>query len=69
MAPLKPIFAKASTAARLLDLTENEFKELVQEGHLPKPSNIGGIYARWDVEMLKRILSGHASDGMEDVRW
>lgn len=69
MAAPKPLFAKASTAARLLDMTKNEFEELVQNGHLPQASNIGGIHARWDVEMLQRILSGHASDGMEDVRW
>lgn len=69
MAELKPMFAKAATAARMLDLTTEEFERLVSQGSLPKPTLIGGDHTRWDLQEIYRILSGQAVDGMEDVTW
>lgn len=63
-----PIFASEATAARLLDMKPGEFRQLVEDGHLPRPRDIGGL-RRWDVAELRRIASGDAVEGMGDVRW
>jgi hypothetical protein len=45
-----------------------EFRGLVDDGVLPKPTKIGG-YERWDVEKLQRIARGEAADGIGEVNW
>ncbi|WP_249777771.1 hypothetical protein [Pontivivens nitratireducens] len=39
-----------------------EFRKLVDDGVLPKPTKIGG-FERWDVEQLQCIARGDAVDG------
>jgi predicted DNA-binding transcriptional regulator AlpA len=62
------LFAGERTAAQLLDMRPADFLALVDEGHLPRPREIGGL-KRWDVEELRRIITGEAAEGMGDVRW
>lgn len=62
------LFASERTAARLFDMKPAEFLSLVEGGHLPKPREIGGL-KRWDVEELRRVISGAAVEGMGDVQW
>lgn len=57
-----------ANAAKLLDLTQQEFRALVDKGHLPRAQQLGP-HARWDVATLTKILAGEASDCMEDVTW
>ncbi len=63
-----PLFAGDKKAAALLDLKPAEFRGLVDDGVLPKPTNIGG-YERWDIEQLQTIARGDAADGMADLDW
>jgi predicted DNA-binding transcriptional regulator AlpA len=53
-----PILAKAQTAARLLDMSLGEFRDLVDAGSLPMPIRVGGKLDRWPVDQLKAIASG-----------
>ena len=55
-----PIFARDRTAAKLLDMTLGEFRDLVSAGSLPKPVRIGGKHDRWPVDQLQAISSGAA---------
>ena len=59
MAAPAPIFATDRTAAKLLDMKPAEFRELVEAGALPGPRKIGDL-DRWDVDELRRIVSGEA---------
>ncbi len=68
MAALSPILASASSIARLLDMKLGEFLGLVEDGLLPKGRKIGD-YERWDVEEIRNIISGNATDGYGDVQW
>ncbi len=68
MAALTPLFAKAATAASLLELTAADFHKLVADGSLPGPVEISG-HQRWDIQYLQKFLSGHAADGLENVKW
>jgi hypothetical protein len=68
MASLAPIFANETTAARLLDMTAAEFRGLVDAGHLPGPRDLGGL-KRWDVQELRKIITGEAVEGLGDVAW
>lgn len=68
MSNLTPIFAAEPTAAKLLDMKPHEFRELVDKGVLPPPRDLDGL-KRWDVQELRRIISGEAADGMGDVKW
>ncbi len=68
MASLAPLFACERNAAKLLDMKPDEFSALVKDGHLPPPRDIGGV-KRWDVQDLRRIISGEAAEGMGDVKW
>jgi len=68
MAFLAPLYACERSAAKLLDMKPAEFSALVKGGHLPKPRDIGG-FKRWDVQDLRRIISGEAVEGMGDVQW
>jgi len=63
-----PIFANERSAARLLDMKPAEFAHLVDTGHLPRPRKIGNMN-RWDVDELRRIITGEAAEGMGDVKW
>lgn len=49
-----PIFASERSAARLLDMTTPQFRQLVEQGSLPTPNEFG----RWDVEGLAAIMRG-----------
>lgn len=61
------MFASEASAAKLLDMRQGDFRELVQAGHLPRPRRIGP-HERWDVEELRRILRGEAVGG-GDMSW
>lgn len=63
-----PIFANERTAAQLLDMRPSEFLALVERGHLPPAKDIAG-FKRWDVQELRRIISGDGIDGMGSVDW
>lgn len=63
-----PIFANQRSAARLLDMKPAEFTQLADTGHLPRPRKIGNMN-RWDVDELRRIITGEATEGMGDVKW
>jgi hypothetical protein len=63
-----PLFASDRKAAALLDLKPSDFRGLVEEGVLPKPTKIGD-FERWDVEQLQAIARGEAAHGMEGVNW
>lgn len=65
---LVPLFATELSAARLMDMKAQEFRQLVESGHLPRPRNIAG-HERWDVEELQQIARGEAAIGMETVKW
>lgn len=65
---LTPLFASEQSAARLLDMKPNEFRSLVEDGHLPRPRDVGG-FERWDVTELRKIIAGEAVEGMGDVQW
>ena len=57
-----PLFANDRNAAALLDMKPVEFRGLVDDGVLPKPTKIGG-FERWDVEQLQTIARGEAAEG------
>lgn len=57
MSKLTPLFAKAGTAASILDMTRPEFLKLVKQGVLPPPCNLD----RWRVADLEKIMSGDAA--------
>ncbi len=64
----RPIFASESLAAKMLDMKRTEFQRLVASGNQPPPRDIGGL-KRWDIDKLKRIISGDLVDGMAGVEW
>ncbi len=64
-----PLFASEASAARLLDMKPAEFRSLVEAGHLPRGREIAPGIIRWPVDDLRRIASGEAVEGMEDVQW
>jgi hypothetical protein len=64
-----PIAASEATAARLLDMGVAEFRELVVAGVLPRGREIAPGLRRWDVAELRKIITGHAAEGMDDVTW
>lgn len=63
MANPAPILASETSAAKLLDMKLDEFRALVDAGHLPKGREIAPGYVRWDVGMLRDIASGQAIEG------
>lgn len=69
MTKLTPIWAKEATAAKLMDMTTAQFRELVEKGYLPTGREIAPGVTRWSVEELARIVRGDASQGMSDVKW
>ena len=68
MAKLTILFANDRNAAALLDMKPAEFRGLVDEGVLPKPTKIG-CFERWDVEQLQTIARGDAAYGIGEVNW
>ena len=64
-----PIMASETTAARLLDLRAQEFKALVEEGHLPPGHEIAPGVVRWDTDVLKRISSGRVAGSWDQIQW
>lgn len=67
MSAFTPLFAGERTAALLFDMKYAEFTKLVDQGHLPRPREIGG-FKRWDIEELRRIIRGDAATG-EAMEW
>ena len=67
MANLTPMFGSEATAAKALDLSVKDFRELVDAGALARP--VIGKHSRWDVAELSRIISGEAAQGLGDVKW
>ncbi len=63
MTALAPLFVRAATAARMLDMSVPEFRLLVAEGALPPPCRLD----RWDVEQLRAIMRGEAHRPREDL--
>lgn len=61
------LFASERTAAKLLDLTLKEFRELVMAGALPGPVTIGEKVLRWSIRDLSLISSGEAMS--EEFQW
>lgn len=61
------LFAGDKKAAALLDMKPAEFRGLVDDGVLPKPTKIGG-FERWDVEQLQSIARGDAAEG-GPIQW
>lgn len=59
------LYASDRTAARLLDMTPSEFRDLVNAGALPRPSRIGTL-ERWNVEDLEAILRGTVLKPQDD---
>lgn len=59
------LYASDRTAARLLDMTPSEFRDLVNAGALPRPHRIG-THERWRVEDLDAILRGAAFRPQDD---
>lgn len=62
MAQVQPLFASATTAAKLLDMKPAEFRRLVDVGALPGPVR----HERWDVEQIRAIMRGEFVRPSED---
>lgn len=60
-----PIFAKAKTAAALLEMSTAEFLRRVRDGALPPATK----FERWDIEHLQKSMRGEAIDTMDGVEW
>ncbi|WP_170759909.1 hypothetical protein [Ruegeria lacuscaerulensis] len=62
-----PLFAKEQTAAKLLDMTAKEFRELVDNGALPPPKTLAGGLERWNVQDLCAIANGDAARPEDEI--
>lgn len=69
MATPAPLFADEKIAAALLSMKPSEFRTLVDAGHLPRGREIAPGFTRWDVEELRRIARGDATEGLGGVSW
>ena len=69
MTTVAPLLASERTAAKLLDMNIEEFRRLVHNGHLPKPTEIAPGVLRWDASEFRKLGSGDKIDGMEDIEW
>lgn len=63
----EPLFASEKTAARLLDMKPDTFRELVDKGHLPPPRRIGDV-ERFDLAELQAVIRGDKIGGGE-MQW
>lgn len=61
---LRPIAVAEKTAAAMLDLSVADFANLVANGALPGPKDIGG-HKRWMMADLEAILTGDAAKPKE----
>jgi predicted DNA-binding transcriptional regulator AlpA len=68
MGHIAPIAVAEKNAAKMLDMRPNEFRNLVNEGILPRPRKVGP-FERWDADELKAVMRGDGGDGFEDVKW
>jgi len=68
MTPVVLLYASERNAAKLLDMKPAAFRDLVNDGRLPKPRDIAG-HERWDVEELRQIARGDIASGMGGVEW
>lgn len=66
MKQFAPICVRDTSAARMLDLSSREFRDLVAQGALPPPVRVGD-HDRWRVKDLEAIVSGIAALGSEDI--
>lgn len=62
-----PLFASEKTAARLLDMKPDAFRELVDKGYLPPPRRIGNL-ERFDLAELQAVIRGDKISGGE-MKW
>ncbi|BBU58556.1 hypothetical protein KU6B_48210 [Mameliella alba] len=62
---MNQIAVKSETAAKMLDMTPDEFRALVADGALPGPVRIGDK-ERWLCDTLRAILRGDAAKPDED---
>lgn len=69
MAAHAPILASENSAAKMLDMKLAEFRSLVEAGLLPRGREIAPGFRRWAVDELRLIATGHACDGMDDIKW
>ncbi|TVP70137.1 MAG: hypothetical protein EA339_13430 [Rhodobacteraceae bacterium] len=69
MPKLTPIMASEPSAAALLDMPLDVFRDLVEAGAIPPGRHIAPGLVRWDVDQLKRIGRAETCDGMDDVTW
>lgn len=60
-----PIYARATTAAKLLDMPRARFLDLVSRGALPPGTEIAPGELRWYVPDLDAIRKGHASESLQ----
>ncbi len=68
MANVTPLAAKENTAAKLMDMSVEEFRAAVEAGALPAARDIAGKM-RWDTELLRKIIRGDFADGWDDIQW
>ena len=61
MSSLRPILAAERLAAKLLDMSQSEFRGLVSVGALPPPIDFNGLQ-RWRVADLEAIADGTILD-------
>jgi len=61
---IDPLFASEATAARLLDMKPDAFRDLVARGHLPPARRIGNL-ERFDLAELQAVIRGEKIGGGE----
>ncbi|MFC4734080.1 helix-turn-helix transcriptional regulator [Salipiger abyssi] len=65
MPAARPLAVKDTSAAKMLDMSADEFRRLVSVGALPSPCDIGGL-KRWRTDDIEAILQGGAAVPDED---
>ncbi|MEO1474007.1 MAG: hypothetical protein AAFS03_08705 [Pseudomonadota bacterium] len=60
------IYVRDTRAAKLCDLTTEEFRKLVDAGALPPPRKLGG-HERWYVPDLHAVATG--ADVEKEPKW
>ncbi len=61
MSRVTPILVTENTAAAMLDMRPDEFRALVEGGHLPGGREIAPGFKRWDTEELRKLAKGELS--------
>lgn len=67
MGRVTPIAVGEKSAAAMMDMNIEDFRDLVSKGSLPSPKPIGG-HERWSVADLQSVLDGSAMDE-DDFTW